>query len=203
MVSALEIALDILDKGVVMATRSTVHLTAVISSIVISIACVAGLSSAYGEELILVHLDSQTGDITKVEHKSEDGKISERKPGSFSSFQGLKVGRSFQYSVIEFMDKKSPALCCSSIIWCKSCLEIETLIAPFGYDRQRNEFKPYPLSYPLSMTQGILKELEEMQLDPSRSVMPPKTRSYHLVVVEAQAGAEIWVVDESKGMVWR
>jgi hypothetical protein len=191
------------DKEIIMATRRAGYLTAVISMIVISIACVAGLSSAYGEELILVYLHSQTGDITKVEHKSEDGKISEWKPGPFSPFQGLKMGQSFQYSVIKFMDDKSPRICCSSIIWCKSCIETETLIAPFSYDRQRNEFKPYPLSYPLSMTQGSLRELEVVQLDPSRPVMPPKTRSYHLVMVESQVGAEIWVVDESKGIVWR
>jgi hypothetical protein len=51
-----------------MATRRIAHLTVVISSLVISIACVAGLSSTYGEELVLLYLDSRTGFKTLLQN---------------------------------------------------------------------------------------------------------------------------------------
>lgn len=186
-----------------MATRRTVNLTAVISSIVISLAWVTDPSSAYGEELILVHLDSRTGDIEKVEHKSEDGEKSEKRRDSFYPSQGLIRLYPFQYSMVKFLDLKlgPSALCCPWLGRCVACLEVKTVIAALRYDRQRNEFN-VSLN---AMYDGELKELKPMDFDPSLYVMRPLTRNYHLAVVksESPAGFELWVIDESKEEVWR
>ena len=186
-----------------MATRRAANLTAVISSIVISIACVAGPSSIYGEELILVHLSSRTGDIEKVEHQSEDGKKIEKRRDFFYPAQGLMRLYSFPYSVVKFLDRRpeGPAICCPWGGGWLFCHEVETVIAALRYDRQRNEFK-VSLN---SMSQGQLKELEKGDFDPSRHAMRPLTRSYHLAVMksESPAGLELWVIDEGKEEVWK
>jgi hypothetical protein len=204
----LEIAWSITDEEVNMATRRAANLTAVISSIVISIACVAGPSSIYGEELILVHLNSRTGDIEKVEHQSKDGKKIEKRRDFFYPAQGLMRLYSFQYSMVKFLDRREERsldgginLCCLYSGDCVYCRLVEPVIAALHYDQQRNEFK-FSLN---SMSQGQLKELEKKDFDPSRYVMRPLTRSYHLAVMksESPAGLELWVIDEGKEEVWK
>jgi hypothetical protein len=196
--SELESAWSITERRGTMATRRTANLTAVISSIVISIACGAGPSSTYGEELILVHLNNRTGDIEKVEHQSEDGKKIEKRRDFFYPSQGLIRLYSFPYSVMKFLDPKprDPAMCCPWGGRCLLCHQVETVIAALRYDRQRNEFN-VSLN---SISQGKLKELEKGDFDPSHRAMRPLTRSYHLAVMksESPAGLEFWVIDESK-----
>jgi hypothetical protein len=197
-------------EGGTMATRGTAYLTAVISSVVMSIACVAVPLSAYGEELILVHLNSRTGDIEKVEHQSEDGKKLEKKRAFFYPTQGLIKLQSFPYSVMKFLDQKSggpvysgdsPAFCCPWGGSCLVCFLVDTVIAVFPYDRQRNEFKAGSLN---SLHEGRLKELEKMDFNPSRHSMRPLTRTYHLAVVQSSpAVSELWVIDEGKEEAWK
>ena len=184
-----------------MAAQRAGYLIAIMSWVVISIACVRVPLSANSEELIRVHLDSRTGDIQKVEHEF-DGKVIEKQPGSFSPFGGLTGLHSFEYSVVEFEDRISPAYCCPRLGRWKSCHEVPTVIALLRYDRQYDAFIFDSLN---SLQGGQLQELKTMDFDPSRRIMRPSTRSYQLAVVksESPAGAEIWILEESKGQIWR
>jgi hypothetical protein len=186
-----------------MTTQRTTNLTAIINAIVISIACVAISSFAYGQELILVHLASQTGDIEKVEHQLKDGKKIEMRRDSSHPFQGLIRLDPFQYSVVKILDPKPgyPAICCPWGGGWLFCHQVETVIAAIHYDQKRNEFK-VSLN---SRSQDNLKELEKTDFDPSNRVIQPLTRNYHLASVksESPSGFELWVIDESKAEVWR
>ena len=133
-------------------------LTAVISSIIISMACIISPLSVYGEELIHVYFNGRTGDITKVEYQLDDNQIIEKRQTDFSPFPGLKMMQTFEHSLIGFLDKDERyQFCCKLDGLCdpRFCDSAHPVKVTFRFDRKGEEFTSLSLN---SMSQEELKK---------------------------------------------
>lgn len=148
------------------------------------------------EELILVHLDTRTGDIRNVEQQTGDGKKTLKKRDSVAAFKGLRASQSFGFSRVRAMGTEPlPAFCCKVAGRCVACSEV--VIVAFTYNSRTNDFAFRSLN---SVEEDKLKELEEIQIDHSTAVTM-ETQCYDLVAVESPEGPQIWLIDQNEKSV--
>ena len=184
-----------------MATKKINYLKVFIMSVAMSIPFIVSLLPAYGEEEIWVHFEGSTGDILKVEHRTEKGDVIEKKANFFVPLRGLIAQQPFQYALSDILiDSTKDVKYCCPVIHCWVCFKVDVVIGLYKFNRESYRFTFDSLN---TMEGGQLKPLDRMGFDSSNSVLRPRTRSYFFAVVQSHGGTEVQVLDEVKNQVWR